>query len=95
MMVTPDGYSRLEISTFINPPTISDHRTAPMNLHGYLRVMCTVEDIDDLVSRLLKHGATLVGELVQYENSEFPTSFFNSKSNAQTIRNQNKTHKNK
>lgn len=69
MMVTPDGHSRLEISKFIHPPTISDHRTAPVNSLGYLRVMFTVENIDELVSRLLKHGATLVGELVQYENS--------------------------
>ncbi|MCT2563729.1 VOC family protein [Chryseobacterium herbae] len=69
MMVTPDGYSRLEISKFIHPATISDHRTAPVNSLGYLRVMFTVEDIDELVSRLLKYGATLVGELVQYENS--------------------------
>ena len=69
MMVTPDGHSRLEISKFIYPPTISDHRTAPVNSLGYLRVMFTVVDIDELVSRLLKHGATLVGELVQYENS--------------------------
>ncbi|KFF16476.1 VOC family protein [Chryseobacterium sp. JM1] len=69
MMVTPDGHSRLEISKFIHPLTVSDHRTAPVNSLGYLRVMFTVEDIDELVSRLLKHGATLVGELVQYENS--------------------------
>lgn len=69
MMVTPDGHSRLEISKFIHPATVSDHRTAPVNSLGYLRVMFTVEDIDELVSRLLKHGATLVGELVQYENS--------------------------
>lgn len=69
MMVTPDGHSRLEISKFLTPPTISDHRTAPVNALGYLRVMFTVEDIDELVSRLLKHGAQLVGEVVQYENS--------------------------
>jgi catechol 2,3-dioxygenase-like lactoylglutathione lyase family enzyme len=69
MMVTPDGHSRLEISRFINPPTIADHRTAPVNSLGYLRVMFAVEDIDDMVSRLLKHGAQLVGEVVQYENA--------------------------
>ena len=69
MMVTPDGHSRLEISRFITPPTISDHRTAPVNALGYLRVMFTVEDVDELVSRLSKHGAELVGEVVQYENS--------------------------
>src|SRR5215213_868429 len=69
MMVTPDGHSRLEISRFLTPPTISDHRTAPVNALGYLRVMFTVADIDEMVSRLSKHGAQLVGEVVQYENS--------------------------
>jgi catechol 2,3-dioxygenase-like lactoylglutathione lyase family enzyme len=70
MMVTPDGHSRLEISRYVAPPVISDHRTAPVNALGYLRVMFTVEDIDELVSRLInKHGAQLVGEVVQYENS--------------------------
>ena len=69
MMVTPDGHSRLEISRFLTPPTISDHRTAPVNALGYLRVMFIVEDIDEMVSRLSKHGAQLVGEVVQYEDS--------------------------
>lgn len=69
MMVTPDGHSRLELSRFLAPPTISDHRNAPVNSLGYLRVMFAVEDIDELVSRLSKHGAQLVGEVVQYENS--------------------------
>ena len=69
MMVTPDGHSRLEISRFLTPPTISDHRNAPVNSLGYLRVMFAVEDIDEMVSRLSKHGAQLVGEIVQYENS--------------------------
>ena len=70
MMVTPDGHSRLELSQFLNPPTVSDHRTAPVNSLGYLRVMFAVEDIDEMVSRLTKkHGAELVGEIVQYENS--------------------------
>ncbi len=69
MMVTPDGQSRLEISRFLTPPTISDHRTAPVNSLGYLRVMFIVEDIDEMVSRLGKHGAQIVGEVVQYENS--------------------------
>jgi catechol 2,3-dioxygenase-like lactoylglutathione lyase family enzyme len=69
MMVTPDGHSRLEISRFLTPPTISDHRTAPVNSFGYLRVMFTVEDIDEMVSRLIKYGAQLVGEVVQYEES--------------------------
>ncbi len=69
MMVTPDGHSRLELSKFNTPSTISDHRTAPVNALGYLRVMFTVEDIDEMVARLMKHGAQLVGEVVQYENS--------------------------
>ncbi|MDO6656982.1 VOC family protein [Anaerobacillus sp. 1_MG-2023] len=69
MMVTPDGHSRLELSRFLTPPTISDHRTAPVNALGYQRVMFTVEDIDEMVSRLTKYGAQLVGELVQYEDS--------------------------
>jgi catechol 2,3-dioxygenase-like lactoylglutathione lyase family enzyme len=69
MMVTPDGHSRLEISRFLSPATISDHRTAPVNSLGYLRLMFAVEDIDEMVSRLTKHGAQLVGEVVRYENS--------------------------
>jgi catechol 2,3-dioxygenase-like lactoylglutathione lyase family enzyme len=69
MMITPDGHSRLELSRFLAPSVIEDHRTAPVNALGYLRVMFTVEDIDELVSRLRKHGAQLVGEMVQYENS--------------------------
>lgn len=69
MMVTPDGHSRLELSRFLTPATIADHRTAPVNALGYLRVMFTVENIDELVSRLTKHGAQLVGEMVQYEDS--------------------------
>ena len=69
MMVTPDGHSRLELSRFVNPAVIADHRTAPVNALGYLRVMFTVQDIDELVARLLKHGAQLVGEIVQYENA--------------------------
>ena len=69
MMVTPDGHSRLELSKFLTPPTIADHRSAPVNSLGYLRVMFAVEDIDEMVTRLSKHGAQLVGEVVQYENS--------------------------
>ncbi|RJX41759.1 VOC family protein [Paenibacillus pinisoli] len=69
MMVTPDGHSRLELSRFLTPSPVSDHRTAPVNALGYLRVMFAVEDIDEMVSRLTKHGAQLVGEVVQYENS--------------------------
>lgn len=69
MMATPDGRSRLELSQFLSPSIISDHRNAPVNSLGYLRVMFTVENIDELVYRLIKHGAQLVGEVVQYENS--------------------------
>src|SRR4029453_9468582 len=69
MMVTPDGHSRLEISRFLTPPVVADHRNAPVNALGYLRVMFTVEDIDDTVARLRKHGAELVGEVVQYEDA--------------------------
>ena len=68
MMVTPDGHSRLELSRFLNPPAISDHRTAPVNALGYLRIMFRVDNIDELVSRLTRHGAQLVGEVVQYED---------------------------
>lgn len=68
MMVTPDGHSRLELSKFITPPLVSDHRTAPVNALGYLRIMFTVADVDEMVARLTKHGAQLVGEIVQYEN---------------------------
>jgi len=69
MMVTPDGHSRIELSKFITPPIVSDHRNAPVNSLGYLRVMFTVEDIDEVVARLTKLGAKLEGEVVQYENS--------------------------
>jgi len=68
MMVTPDGHSRLELSRFLTPATISDHRTAPVNAFGYLRIMFTVDNIDELVSRLIRQGAELVGEIVQYKN---------------------------
>jgi catechol 2,3-dioxygenase-like lactoylglutathione lyase family enzyme len=69
MMATPDGQSRIELSQFLTPPVISDHRTAPVNSLGYLRVMFKVEDIDEIVSRLIKLGAQLVGEVVQYQDS--------------------------
>jgi catechol 2,3-dioxygenase-like lactoylglutathione lyase family enzyme len=67
MMVTPDGHSRLEISRFVTPPIIADHRNAPVNALGYLRIMFTVADIDDTLERLQKIGAQLVGEVVKYE----------------------------
>ena len=69
MMVTPDGHNRLEISRFINPPVVADHRLAPVNALGYLRIMFTVKNLDEMLTRLSqKHGATLVGEVVNYEN---------------------------
>jgi catechol 2,3-dioxygenase-like lactoylglutathione lyase family enzyme len=68
MMRTPDGHGRLELSRFLTPPPVSDHRTAPVNALGYLRVMFAVDDIDDTLARLRKHGAELVGEVVQYED---------------------------
>ena len=70
MMRTPDGHSRLELSRFLTPPTVADHRNAPVNALGYLRVMFAVDDIDDTLARLGKHGAQLVSnEVVQYEDA--------------------------
>src|SRR3954454_7517469 len=69
MMVTPDGHSRLEISRFLTPPIVADHRNAPVNALGYLRVMFTVDDIDETLARLRTRGAQLVGEVVQYEDA--------------------------
>ena len=66
MMVTPDGNSRLELSRFLTPHTIADHRTAPVNSLGYLRIMFRVDHLDELLSRLARHGAKLVGEVVQF-----------------------------
>ncbi len=66
MMRTPDGHSRLELSRFLTPVAVADHRNAPVNALGYLRVMFAVDDIDEMLSRLGKHGAQLVGEVVQY-----------------------------
>lgn len=68
MMVTPDGHSRLELSRFLEPSVIADHRNAPVNALGYLRVMFTVENLDETLERLTNRGAELVGEVVQYEN---------------------------
>ena len=69
MMVTPDGHSRLELSRFLTPPVVADHRRAPVNALGYLRAMFTVSDIDETLARLRTLGAQLVGEVVQYEDS--------------------------
>ncbi|BBO31642.1 VOC family protein [Lacipirellula parvula] len=68
MLRTPDGHSRLELSCFDAPPVVADHRTAPVNSLGYLRVMFAVENLDDTLTRLAKHGATVIGEVVQYAN---------------------------
>ena len=69
MMVTPDGHARLEISRFLRPATVADHRNAPVNALGYLRVMFAVEDIDETLARLKKCGAEIVDEVVQYEQA--------------------------
>lgn len=69
MMVTPDGNSRLELSKFITPKIAEDHRNAPVNALGYLRVMFAVANLDDTLERLYKHGAQLVDEVVQYQDT--------------------------
>jgi catechol 2,3-dioxygenase-like lactoylglutathione lyase family enzyme len=69
MMRTPDGHSRLELSRFLMPPTVADHRHAPVNALGYLRAMFAVDDVDDTLARLRKLGAELVGEVVQYKDA--------------------------
>ncbi len=69
MMRTPDGHSRLELSRFLAPPVVADHREAPVNALGYLRVMFTVEDVEATLARLREQGAELVGQLVQYQDA--------------------------
>ncbi len=69
MMVTPDGHSRIELSRFLAPTIVADHRNAPVNALGYLRVMFAVDDIDETLVRLRARGAQLVGDVVQYEES--------------------------
>ena len=68
MMSTPDGHSRLELSRFLRPSVAADHRNAPVNALGYLRVMFTVDDLDETLARLRRHGAQLVGEVVDYQD---------------------------
>jgi catechol 2,3-dioxygenase-like lactoylglutathione lyase family enzyme len=68
MMRTPDGHSRLELSRFLAPPVVADHRNAPVNALGYLRVMFTVDDIDATLEKLRRRGAQLVGEIVRYQD---------------------------
>lgn len=67
MMRTPDGHARLELSRFIRPNVIADNRKAPVNALGYLRVMFAVDNLDDTLKRLAKHGAEVVGEVVNYQ----------------------------
>jgi catechol 2,3-dioxygenase-like lactoylglutathione lyase family enzyme len=69
MLVTPDGHSRLELSRFLTPPVVADHRKAPVNALGYLRVMFAVDDLDETLARLRQRGAQLVGDVVQYQES--------------------------
>ncbi|MBA1348238.1 VOC family protein [Rhizobium sp. WYCCWR 11146] len=69
MMRTPDGHSRLELSRFLRPPAVADHRNAPVNALGYLRVMFALDDIDETLERLSKRGAQLVGEVVDYQDT--------------------------
>src|ERR1700748_3760392 len=69
MMRTPDGHSRLELSRYLTPPAVADHRNAPVNALGYLRVMFAVDDIDETLVRLHNRGAQLVGEVVQYKDA--------------------------
>jgi catechol 2,3-dioxygenase-like lactoylglutathione lyase family enzyme len=68
MMRTPDGHGRLELSRFLAPPVVADHRNAPVNALGYLRVMFAVDDLDDTLARLRDHGAQVVDEVVRYED---------------------------
>ena len=68
MMRTPDGHGRLELSRFLSPPVVADHRNAPVNALGYLRVMFAVDDLDETLERLSKRGAQIVGEVVQYQD---------------------------
>ena len=70
MMRTPDGNGRLELSRFLEPPVVADHRTAPVNALGYLRVMFVVDDIDETLARLGKRGAELVSsEVVRFQDA--------------------------
>jgi catechol 2,3-dioxygenase-like lactoylglutathione lyase family enzyme len=69
MMRTPDGYSRLELSRFLRPEVVADHRSAPVNALGYLRAMFTVDDVEETVAGLRTHGAQLVGDIVRYEDA--------------------------
>jgi catechol 2,3-dioxygenase-like lactoylglutathione lyase family enzyme len=69
MMRMPDGHGRIELSRFLAPPTVADHRNAPVNALGYLRVMFAVDDLDDTLARLAEHGAQVVDEVVRFEDT--------------------------
>ena len=69
MLRTPDGHGRLELSRFLAPPVVADHRNAPVNALGYLRVMFAVDDLDETLERLRARGARLVGEVVRYQDA--------------------------
>lgn len=69
MLRTPDGHGRLELSRFLSPPVVADHRTAPVNALGYLRVMFAVDNLDETLETIRRRGAQLVGEVVQYKNA--------------------------
>jgi catechol 2,3-dioxygenase-like lactoylglutathione lyase family enzyme len=69
MMRTPDGHGRIELSRFLTPAPVADHRNAPVNALGYLRVMFAVDDLDETLARLREHGAQLVDDVVQYEDA--------------------------
>ncbi|ALN88031.1 glyoxalase-like domain protein [Lysobacter capsici] len=67
-MRTPDGHSRLELSRFLRPTVVADHRNAPVNALGYLRVMFAVDDLKETLERLSTRGAQVVGEVVDYKD---------------------------
>ena len=69
MLRTPDGHGRIELSRFLSPPVVADHRNAPVNALGYLRVMFAVDDLDETLDRLRRHGAQLVDEVVDYQGA--------------------------
>jgi len=68
MLRTPDGHGRIELSRYLTPPTVADHRNAPVNALGYLRIMFAVDDLDEVLARLQRHGAQVVDEVVQYKD---------------------------
>ncbi|WP_238432668.1 VOC family protein [Micromonospora tarensis] len=69
MMRTPDGHGRVELTKYHTPTSQDGDPHAPANTLGAHRIMFAVDNIDDILDRLRPHGAELIGELVQYENS--------------------------